>query len=78
MRVRGLGAPQSSRDAFVRLVDAGLVDRELGDDLQPMVGFRNITVHRYQDLDLEVLRVIVRQELGGFGTFVVAMLRASA
>ncbi len=78
VRVRGLGAPQSSRDAFVRLVDAGLVDREVGDDLQRMVGFRNIAVHRYQDLDLEVLRAIVRQELGGFGTFVAAMLRASA
>ncbi len=43
-----------------------------------MVGFRNIAVHRYQDLDLDVLRAIVRQELGGFGTFVAAMLRASA
>jgi len=78
VRVRGLGAPQSSRDAFVRLVDAGLMDRELGDDLQRMVGFRCVAVHRYQDLDLDILRAIVRQELGGFEAFVAAMLRAGA
>jgi uncharacterized protein YutE (UPF0331/DUF86 family) len=78
VRVRGLGAPQSSRDAFVRLVDAGLMDRESGDDLQRMVGFRSIAVRRYQDLDLDVLRAIVRQESGRFGAFVAAMLRAGA
>ena len=78
VRVRGLGAPQSSRDAFARLVDAGLMDRGLGDDLQRMVGFRNIADHRYQDLDLDILRAIVRRELGGFGAFVAAMLRAGA
>jgi uncharacterized protein YutE (UPF0331/DUF86 family) len=78
VRVRGLGAPQSSRDAFVRLVDAGLMDRGLGDDLQRMVGFRCVAVHRYQDLDLDVLRAIVRQELGCFEAFVAAMLRARA
>ncbi len=42
-----------------------------------MVGFRNIAVHRYQDLDLEVLRAIVRRELGGFRAFVAVMLRLS-
>lgn len=77
VRVRGLGAPQSSRDAFVKLVDDGLLEPALGDDLQRMVGFRNIAVHRYQDLDLDVLRSIVRQQLGGFGAFVEALLRAS-
>jgi len=46
VRVRGLGVPQSSHDAFVRLVDAGLVDRELGGDLQRLVGIRNIAVHQ--------------------------------
>ena len=77
VRVRGLGAPQSSRDAFAKLVEAGLLGRGVGDDLQRMVGFRDIAVHRYQDLDLDVLRAIVRQELGGYGAFITAMLRAS-
>ena len=78
VRVRGLGAPQSSRDAFVKLVEAGLLEEGVGDDLQRMVGFRNIAVHRYQDLDLDVLRVIVCEELDGFEAFVGAMLRAGA
>jgi uncharacterized protein YutE (UPF0331/DUF86 family) len=75
--VRGLGTPQSSRDAFVKLVEAGLVEPELGDDLQRMVGFRTIAIHRYQDLDIGVLRAIVREKLHGFAAFVAAMLRAS-
>jgi uncharacterized protein YutE (UPF0331/DUF86 family) len=76
VRVLELGAPQSSRDAFVKLVEAGLLERELGDDLQRMVGFRNIAVHRYQELDLDVLRAIVRDDLDAFASFVAAMLRA--
>lgn len=76
VRVRGLGAPQSSRDAFAKMVDAGLLERELGDALQRMVGFRNIAVHRYQDLNLDVLRSIVRHELGSFEAFVAVMLQA--
>jgi uncharacterized protein YutE (UPF0331/DUF86 family) len=76
VRVRGLGAPQSSRDAFVKLVEAEVLDEEVGDDLQRMVGFRNIAVHRYQELDLDVLRAIVRHELDDFEAFVAAMLRA--
>lgn len=77
VRVRGLGPPQSSRDAFVLLVAAGWVDRSLGDDLQRMVGFRNIAIHRYQDLDIDVLHAIVREELGALAAFVAAMLKAA-
>jgi uncharacterized protein YutE (UPF0331/DUF86 family) len=34
VRVRALGAPQSSRDAFAKLVEAGLLDEGVGDALQ--------------------------------------------
>jgi len=78
VRVRALGAPQSSRDAFAMLVAAGILDRALGDALQRMVGFRNIAVHRYQDLDIDVLHAIVRHRLGDFESFAAAMVRALA
>lgn len=78
VRVRALGAPQSSRDAFALLVAAGVLDRALGDALQRMVGFRNIAVQRYQDLDIDVLHAIVRHRLGDLESFAAAMVRALA
>ena len=78
VRVRALGAPQSSRDAFAMLVAAGILDRALGDALQRMVGFRDIAVHRYQDLDVDVLHAIVRHRLGDLEAFATAMVRALA
>ena len=78
VRVRALGAPQSSRDAFAMLVAAGILDRALGDALQRMVGFRDIAVHRYQDLDVDVLHAIVRHRLGDLEAFATAMVRTSS
>lgn len=75
VRVRALGAPQSSRDAFALLVAAGLLERPLGDALERMVGFRNIAVHRYQDLDIGVLHGIVRHGLGDLEAFAATMVR---
>jgi uncharacterized protein YutE (UPF0331/DUF86 family) len=34
-----------------------------------MVGFRNIAVHRYHELDLRVLRAILDQRLGDLSAF---------
>lgn len=75
VRIRTLGAPQSSRDAFAMLVAAGILERALGDTLQRMVGFRNIAVHRYQDLDVDVLHAIVRRQLSDLEAFATAMVR---
>jgi uncharacterized protein YutE (UPF0331/DUF86 family) len=38
VQIHGLGVPQESRDAFTFLVNAGLLDEELGDRLKKMVG----------------------------------------
>ena len=34
-----------------------------------MVGFRNIAVHNYQDLEIEVLQAIIQKHLGDFVQF---------
>ena len=56
---RHLGVPQSTADAFALLERAGLVDRPLCAALCGMVGFRNVAVHQYEDIDMSVLRWIV-------------------
>jgi uncharacterized protein YutE (UPF0331/DUF86 family) len=56
---RRLGVPQSSSGAFTLLERAGLIDSDLSKTLRSMAGFRNLAVHQYAELDLDVLRWVV-------------------
>lgn len=68
-----LGVPQKSRDAFALLVQQNVLDVELGKRMQAMVGFRNIAVHDYQALNLEILEQILQGHLGDFIEFIQEM-----
>lgn len=77
VRTRRLGIPQDSRDAFGLLHDNGVISAELARKMKAMVGFRNIAVHQYQDLDLGVVRAILERRLGDFREFVAVMVRGA-
>lgn len=64
-----LGIPQSSREAFEILRDAGFISEELTTSLKGMVGFRNIAVHNYQALKLEVVVMIIEERLSDLDEF---------
>jgi uncharacterized protein YutE (UPF0331/DUF86 family) len=64
-----LGVPQESRAAIELLATAGSLERELGERLKSMVGFRNVAVHDYQALNLDIVREIVRHRLGDLARF---------
>jgi uncharacterized protein YutE (UPF0331/DUF86 family) len=59
----GLGIPQSSRDAFDLLQQAGIIDEHLAQKLKAMVGFRNIVVHNYQAVNLGIVQGIIEKNL---------------
>lgn len=69
VRLQGLGAPQSTRDAFVQLEKAGVIDAALSSRLAHMVGFRNIAVHEYCKIDLNIVRAIIEKHLDDFREF---------
>lgn len=69
VRRRRLGIPQDSRDAFELLVQGAGLDRNLSTRLERMVGFRNIAVHDYQALNLDIVRAIVREHLDDLAAF---------
>jgi uncharacterized protein YutE (UPF0331/DUF86 family) len=75
VRVERLGVPQDTREAFTLLERAGLLDGTLADQLRRMVGFRNIAVHEYQTLNLDILRHIVREGVGDLQLFAALLLR---
>lgn len=56
---RHLGVPQSNAEAFAFLEKAGLIGAELSRSLRGMAGFRNVAVHQYEELDMDVLRWVV-------------------
>lgn len=57
-----LGLPQSSREVFVLLEEKKIINHDLSENLQKMVGFRNIAVHDYTRLNLEIVKNIVEKE----------------
>lgn len=63
IRERALGVPQSSRDSFKLLADAGVITPALSDRLQRMIGFRNVAVHQYQTLQLAIVETVLRRDL---------------
>jgi len=63
VRRHHLGIPQESRHAFDLLAEAGKLDPPLADVLKRMVGFRNVAVHDYQHLSLDIVRAIIERHL---------------
>ena len=73
---RRLGTPQESRDAFVLLQTAGILPADLATRMQRMVGFRNIAVHEYTRLNLEVVQAIITKQLTDFKLFSATIVKA--
>jgi uncharacterized protein YutE (UPF0331/DUF86 family) len=55
VKIRKLGLPCDSRESFTLLAQAGIIDEEMMRKLQGMVGFRNILVYGYQELNMQIL-----------------------
>ncbi len=75
IRRERLGLPQSARDVFTLLANAGWIDRALAENLKRMVGFRNIAVHEYQSLQLPITVNVITRHLDDFLRYAAAMLR---
>ena len=70
-----LGLPQSSRDVFALLADAGWIGQDLAKAMKNMVGFRNIAVHRYQELALPVVIAVITRHLDDCLQYAAILLR---
>ena len=75
VRVHRLGIPQETREAFDLLEAAGYLTPTLAARLKKMVGFRNVAVHDYQRLNLNVVRQILVEHLDDFLELARVLLR---
>jgi uncharacterized protein YutE (UPF0331/DUF86 family) len=69
-RHQKLGIPQSSRDSFQLLAQNNIVPQPLADKLKSMVGLRNIAVHDYQELNLDIVIHVIKHNLVDFEDFI--------
>ena len=76
VRVHRLGVPQETREAFELLQQAQSIDPGLAGRLKKMMDFRNVAVHDYQRLNLDIVRQIVAQHLDDFLAFTRVLLSA--
>lgn len=64
-----LGIPQASRDAFGLLVQNAILSQPTATAMKHMVGFRNIAVHSYQEIQLPILQAILEKHLADFESY---------
>ena len=64
-----LGMPQNSADAFKLLHKAELITEQTAKAMVAMTGFRNVAVHEYQGLDINVIRSIAEEHWKSLVTF---------
>lgn len=69
VRKKRLGIPKSSADGFRLLTWDGILSSELAHNLARMVGFRNIAVHEYREIDLDIVKSIIAKDLDDLVTF---------
>lgn len=62
-------------ETFLTLSKHGLLDDRLASRLAKAVGFRNIAVHEYDSLDMNILYSIITKEIGCFYEFSDTVLR---
>jgi uncharacterized protein YutE (UPF0331/DUF86 family) len=69
-----LGIPQTSRDAFELLYKNHIITESVMKKMKAMVGFRNIAVHDYQEINLQIVQMIVEKHLDDFREYVKQVL----
>jgi uncharacterized protein YutE (UPF0331/DUF86 family) len=63
VKLHSLGLPQSNRDTFLKLEKEGILPLDLSKTMQSMAGFRNIAVHDYSSVNIEIIQNIVNNHL---------------
>ena len=77
IRQRKLGLPQSSRESFKILERERIIDSDLAKRLVAMVGFRNILIHRYAEIDPTVMIDVIENRLDELIRFTTEAMESS-
>lgn len=70
----GLGISDSVKGNFVLLENAGIIGKRSSGKMQAMAGFRNIAIHDYQSIKVEILKSILEKHLKDLEDFYTRIL----
>ncbi|MCD6680901.1 MAG: DUF86 domain-containing protein [Burkholderiaceae bacterium] len=70
-----LSEPRTNAELFELLHRAQWIDLDLSRSMRNLAGFRNVVVHGYEDVALEIVKDIVRNRLVDLLDFVAAVRR---
>ena len=65
----GWGVAKSLKENFSVLDENNVIDKELSGKLKKMVGLRNLAVHDYSELNIDILKNILTHSLKDLETF---------
>lgn len=71
---RSLGVPQTKKEAFEILEKSSLISEEMCKKMKGMIGFRNIVVHEYKQIDETILQDVIENHLDDLLEFAREML----
>lgn len=63
-------APQTGYESFLDMARIGAIDEDLAARLAPSAGLRNVLVHRYVEIQLDLVADAVPTVLDGFAQYV--------
>lgn len=66
---RKLGIPQMKKEAFIKLEEHELISKQMSLNMQKMIGFRNIAIHDYKQIDEEILADVIENHLNELTDF---------
>lgn len=75
VKEKQLGKPNVAYEVFAILFDQKLISLELYESMRSMVGFRNIMVHDYTEIDLKIVMNIIDNHLEDLRDFCAIALR---
>lgn len=65
----GAAAPQTMAQTFAQLGQEGIIAPELAERMRRAVGFRNITIREYDEIDWQIVHAIATRHLTDFEDF---------
>lgn len=71
-----LGLPKESRESFNLLAMGKVIPLDLAQRLVGMVGFRNVLVHEYQRMDIELMIKVIEHHLDDLVEFTNYIIRS--
>lgn len=71
---RKLGIPQTKKEAFELLEKNNIISKEICQKMKNMIGFRNIAIHDYKQIDEEILQDVIENHLEDLIEFARTML----